>query len=31
MASKERSGVKERKDIYAKGWKIKSRDNLIAS
>jgi len=31
MADRRRFGVEERKGIYAKGQKVKSRDNLVAS
>jgi len=31
MADRRRSGIKERKGIYTKGWEVESRDNLVTS
>ena len=31
MENRERSGVKRRKNIYTKGCRVKSRDNLVTS
>ena len=31
MADRKRFGAERRKDICAKGWRVKSRDNLVTS